>query len=253
MTTLILEGQVASPVHSSVTLEGVESGVIHARRRLLRHLESLPKPFDSLAVKYYRERLHRAGHRPMLGEYAPFLLGQVFGASQGTVEAVCLPWFTTYAHALALDDVLDRITDSSPARLVLGEVLLDSALTLWKPHFDNHDGLWEVFVRCRSESATAMLGEFATDRESGSTSARVDDEAADAEHLLIGKKAALIKLLASSLSLETRDRLLSPPEDAGVENMCAGIQLLDERAADNVNGDAAELESRRAVRILFLG
>lgn len=224
MTTLIVESEVAAPVHSLVTLEDVESGVIRARRRLLRHLESLPEPFDSLAVKFYQERLRRAGHRPMLGEYAPFLLRQVFGASQGTVEAICLPWFVLYAYTLSLDDVLDRIEDASPVDVILSQVLLDSALLLWKPRFDSHGDLWDMFLQYRTESAVAIVGEATASRAWLQSAPNLSQS----RHILMGQKAALVKLLAVSLSLDSRSRLLNSEENTGIDNVCAGIQLLDD-------------------------
>src|SRR5688500_7056046 len=78
-----------------------------ARQRYLARMAKSSHLSSSLGAEYYSRRISRAEGGAALGELAPFLLQQVFGAKREALTRVLPAWLPLYHHALILDDIWD--------------------------------------------------------------------------------------------------------------------------------------------------
>jgi hypothetical protein len=202
--------------------------VLKVRSGFLDYLNSLEPPFNNLATRHYLARVVRAEDRYMLGEYIPFLLGDLLDVPEPLVSDIAIPWLVLYEHALLTDDIIDIPKSQVYEELILGQVLFDRFITLWSDRFSSSPSLWQLFSKYHREGLLAAFGEQRQIPETPLMPAlEILPECAD-RHILMGRKAALVKFCGTALSFESKRRFLSSSEEAGLDKLCAGIQLLDD-------------------------
>lgn len=176
-----------------------EAGVLETRWLFLDHLKLLPTPQGQLLKYHYLERVTRSAGRPMLGEYSPFLVGEIFQAPREAIKPLSIPWFILYEHALLMDDLTDRPTKFHPNHRHLAKNLIDYFLPLFQ----------QVFVK-QPDLETLFNNYYQTP----SATKEAQNE--------------LVKFLASAICIKTRGRVLNQVEEAGLKNLYTGVQLLDD-------------------------
>lgn len=208
----------ATPEH---ILRSVDGSIFIARDHFREQLETLPRPFNTLAADHVSRRLDGAHERPTLGEYVPWLIGDAIRAGPDTTQAVTTPWLFLYHHIISLDDSIDSTTAPRPANLLLSSVLLERALSGFRGLFPQDERFWDGFQRYYEQAVVAEHHE--TNVYHDATRGFDDDE-----HLTMGRKSSVLKLCATALTLKTMDRPLTEHEDDAFDRIAAGFQLLDD-------------------------
>lgn len=201
--------------------------ILSIRSAFLDHLDTLPAPFGESIKRHYLERIVRAGDRHMLGEYGPFLLADVLRVPQKAATSIVIPWLVLYEHTLLVDDIVDVKGSSWAQDVLLSQILFDDFVSLWQERFFECPNLWQAFRTYHTEGVSAALKEMEQSLDA-TPEPRHDVNGDCDEHLIMGRKAALVKFCAAALSIEFRGRLLNPIEEGGIDKICAGIQLLDD-------------------------
>lgn len=232
--------------------------VVHSRRRSLACSEhgdlSLPLEFweeihssrltylsligkiSSLgegAVEHFTSRVRCARNGFGLGEAAPMFLREVFHVSDSVIRRIRVPWLMLYHYALALDDLVDRdICSDRRSRRMLDSLFL-GATEAWRTAGYRDGRLWREFRRYHREEV-----------RSGVTNSVCLDT--------LGKRAALVKFLASALCFSASGRPLQAQEEAGLELVCSGFQLVDELAdlEEDVSRGRRSMVMERATMLL---
>jgi hypothetical protein len=222
------ESQPAIIISPSEQLMPIAVETLKMRSVFLDHLNSLPAPFNDMAKKHYVARLVRAEDRHMLGEYAPFLLADVLQIPSEAVSEIVIPWLVLYEHTLLVDDLVDITGHSWSQEVLLTQILFDDFVSLWRDRFTRYPDLWQVFCRYHTEGVAAALEEL--NQSADIPPVQVSNSALEISdsHIVMGRKAALVKFCGAALSVETKGRFLNSGEESGIDKLCAGIQLLDD-------------------------
>jgi hypothetical protein len=94
-------------------------------------------------------------------------------------------------------------------------------LSLFRNRFAAHPDLWDIFQNYYHQFVLATLPDFHA-QVGGINLPAFNDS------LNLGRKSALVKFCAATLSLESRGHALCPDEDTAFDSLCAGVQLLDD-------------------------
>lgn len=217
--------QTAPSLRMESALAGIAGKVHRSRQTFFNDLQQLPRGLRTVIQKNYDQRLARGRGKPMLGEYAPWLLAEVLQIrSRTAIKSVLPPWMNFYAYSLFLDDVLDMENKSDAAPL-----LVASGLLLERGIARLYEGLApDTKVRVQLdkyflESAQAVFREF--DRHRNKLHSYQPHEIRG-----LGEKVSLLKLCAASLLLadgaeKVDEELLLP-----VGLLATGMQMLDDVA-----------------------
>lgn len=178
----------------------------------------MPQALSDAIQSHYEDRVLRAEGRPLLGEYAPLLLGGLLGISDSTVAKFELPVMEIYLATLLSDDLFDRPSDgdapmlSAAIGLLVQRGLTELLRSLPNPHAA--DLVDEYFAR----AADATIAELTKRRDPVHPYSEADING-------LSEKGALLKLTA-------RLMLLSDGRSADVDDMLThllvGVQLLDD-------------------------
>jgi hypothetical protein len=208
-------------------LAAVAERVMDVRSLFFDHLDLLPEGFARIVKEHYLERVVRAESRQMLGEYAPFLLADVLRVSdESVVRQIAVPWLVVYEHALLVDDMVDGKSPHRAERLLASQLLYDDFLDTWRNWFVQCPELWQVFRRYHAQATSSALLELTEEPDSYIRTRRLAD--GSSRHIAMGRKAALVKFCGATLLSVYNGKVLSRKEEAGIDNICAGIQLLDD-------------------------
>lgn len=202
-------------------LLSLQPRVEQLRRELYRYAMNYNFPLGPVLINHYKERLKSAEGRPMIGEYAPYIFGDLFSVKQDNLEPLIFPWLLLYEYSLLLDDLLDNSRYQWPQELLLSQILLESSLSLYREALGDVQPLWAAYTSYRRESIDAMINEidWLDTRERGS----------DAQVIILqGRKAALVKFCAATIVYMDQRRLLTAGEEEAIDFLCSGIQLLDD-------------------------
>jgi hypothetical protein len=202
----------------------LEAEALSSRQAFLCGLSDLPPVMRATVIRNYDERIARGNGRPLLGEYAPWLLADVLPLrSREVIDRVSPAWMNLYAYTLFVDDVLDirRKPDAAPL-LLASQLLLERGLASLYAVLS--PGSW-VCLRIDGyflEAATAVLSELQGHRN------LVRDYTED-ELKRLGQKVSFLKLCAASM-LSADGHGEDQYEDCliPIEDLATGMQLLDD-------------------------
>jgi hypothetical protein len=206
---------------SNDLLTALRTKVEDLRQDLYFYARTLPSPLGPTVISHYEERVRRARGLPMLGEYAPFLLGDLFGVKQQSIEQLAFPWLLLYEYTLLLDDLADRRRSLSSHKLVLSQMLLASSLKEFKRVLGDSRAIWAAFDSYQREWLVGSLHEsdFSSLKDGHPPLEIIRQQ---------GRRAAMAKFCAASLLYLDANRLLTPSEESSIDHFCAGIMLLDD-------------------------
>ncbi len=198
--------------------------IANMRKSLFRAASDFPIPLRNSVVDNYNNRIQRANGKPLLGEYAPWILADVLNIkSNSAVHDIVPSWMNLYAYTLFVDDFLDRgsKTETVPILLASG-LLLQRGLSGFFKKFPANESVRIRVDDCFVETAGAVMEELARHKQKLShfTTCNVDR---------IGRKVGFLKLCATGL-LAADGR---PDEDVKdllipIEYLATGMQLLDD-------------------------
>lgn len=191
------------------------------REKLYIYAESITEPLNKILVAHYKERLSCAEGRPMLGEYAIFLAGDLFLIKPQVVDKLAFPWLLLYEYSLLLDDLLDGSRSHWSHELLLSQILLESSITEYKKLLGDNKSLWAAYNSYQREWINEMMHEmkWSCSKENQSKTGAIFQQ---------GRKAAMVKFCVTSIVYLDKNRLLTSREEKGIDHLCAGIQLLDD-------------------------
>lgn len=202
-------------------LSAFQTKVKNLRQGLYRFAHSYPSPLDVILINHYEERLRRAHGHPMLGEYAPFMVGDLFALRPHAIEQLAFPWLLLYEYSLLLDDLIDQERVFSRSELLLSQMLLTSSCNEYRRLIGESRSPWAAYDSYQHEWLLGMLNEMQalSFKEACSPLEMVNQQ---------GRKSAIVKFCAASLVYLDKGRLLSSQEQQGIDHICSGIQLLDD-------------------------
>lgn len=173
-------------------------------------------------INHYNERLVRAGSTLMIGEYVPFILGDLFSISMASIQKVAFPWFLMYQYSLLIDDLLDQTRKNWKLELLSSQVLLDASFKEFSNN--NNNEIFSLFEKYRNESVNGMICEF-----NHSKNDAINPTKETVSHLIMqGRKAALAKFCVTYMISIDKHREIKKNEERILDNICAGVQLLDD-------------------------
>lgn len=229
MTTSTIQANNEASGCFNPELAAVAERVMDIRSLFFDHLDSLPEPFAKIVKEHYLERVVRAESRQMLGEYAPFLLGDVLRVSdESVVRRIAVPWLVVYEHALLIDDIVDGKRPHWGERLLASQLLYDDFLNTWKNWFVERPELWQAFRQYHAQATSSALLELTAHTDIHAQTESLAARGGRSRHMEMGRKAALVKFCGTALLSVYCGRVLSTVEEVGIDKLCAGIQLLDD-------------------------
>jgi hypothetical protein len=198
--------------------------VASTRTAFFRGLRTLPPELARNAADHYRGRLQRGLGKPLLGEYAPWLLADLLPLGRrGVVRQIAPAWMQLYASTLFMDDVLDRPSGAAthPTTLLASALLLERGVSDILRLLPQGTNVRVRLDRYFVAAARATLTEIQRHR------ARLEDYSEE-DVARLGEKVSLLKLCASCLlaadgNTAVREEVLVP-----VESLATGAQLLDD-------------------------
>jgi len=220
MKSLIIKNITENHVNESF-LKTLTPHIIEVREMFYNFTECLPVELKTCLINHFKERVKRADGTLMLGEYAPFILGNLFSISIESINKVAFPWFLMYEYSLLLDDLIDKKRKDWQNELLSSQLVLDKSYREFFVSINNRNQLFDSLEKYRNQSVKSMLCE----KEWSETGyiANLDNSI-----ILQGRKASLVKFCVSYMfNLET-NRVITSKEEEVLDNICAGIQLLDD-------------------------
>jgi len=211
--------------NSSHIIAEFSSATGGARTAFFSSLEQTPDRLREVVINNYEARLTRGNGRPMLGEYAPWLLSQVLPLRHHeTPDRLAVPWMHLYAYTLFMDDVLDvdNKRDAAPLLIASGLILQRGIASLYEVMPAGS----EVRVRLDThflEAAYAAIKEIEEHKQ------RVRRFSSD-EVSQLGEKVSLLKLCATCLLMADGVSSIDGEVMIPVESLATGMQLLDDVA-----------------------
>jgi len=198
-----------------------EDRIKQLRRRLYDYAEKLPSPLNETLTEHYNTRLKSTEGKPMLGEYAAFLIGGLYDINISTIMDISYPWLLLYEYCLLLDDIIDKNNEDLTNKILLSQMLLNKSRIEFKRIIGQTSRSWESFDIHFEEWIYAMLHEL-------NLSKNEHTEFKPDNIIEQGRKASVVKFCASCILRLSNNRDLSPVEKVSLDNICAGIQLLDD-------------------------
>lgn len=200
---------------------GLQARVERTRREYLRHLHALPEPLGAICAQFYEQRVGRVSPRPLLGEYLPWLLADLFGMKPSHTTRMAKAWLPLYLHVLAVDDLLDEAADVDRSVLpIVASVFSERAFSEYLAIFGPDPRFWSRFEDFFLSTGAAGAREMQLGR------GRVTS-ITSAELRRTGEKIDLVKICYSSLAL-VNGREPSELHLAALSDFETGVQLLDD-------------------------
>ncbi len=202
-------------------LRGFRSAVQRARRDQLAGLRTLPEPLGDLCAGFYEQRVRRASPKPLLGEYLPWMIGDLLAADRASTSRLTAAWLPLYLHVLAIDDWLDEESDIDRQTLpIVSTVLAERAFQAYLLIFGSDPRFWARFDGFFLRTGVAGAREMLLARHHIATITPSDLRAT-------GEKIDLVKIcyLAQALAMG------HDPSDAhlaALDDFAVGVQLLDD-------------------------
>lgn len=217
MKSLLIKNLTESFVEDSF-LNTIKPSVLDIRNQFDVFAKSLNSELGTTLINHFNERIERADETLMLGEYAPFIFGNLFSISNASINKVAFPWFLMYEYSLLLDDLLDKKRDNWQLELLSSQILLDNSFKNFFLAINDQIEIFDSFKKYRKESIEAMVHEL-TYSNMKSIGSNV---------IIQGRKAALVKFCVSYMISIDKNRKISEFEENILDDICAGIQLLDD-------------------------
>jgi len=202
-------------------LNTIRPDVLRIRQQFKEYAIKLKPELGKIVINHFNERLARANDTLMLGEYAPFILGNLFGISESSISKVAFPWFLMYEYSLLLDDLLDKERENWQLELLSSQVLLDNSHREFFYNIKNEISILDSFDKYRNQSIDSIIHELKWSKMSSI-------ECVDSAVIIQGRKAALVKFCVSYMIHIDKNREITNEEESILDNICAGIQLLDD-------------------------
>jgi hypothetical protein len=221
MKNYLLKTLRTNTINENEYLNSFIENIISLRKTLYVFSEKLPKPLGENLVTHYENRLKTAASSPMLGEYAIFLIGDLFKIPKKFINQLSFPWLLLYDYCLMLDDLIDNSHQNYSQKLLTSQITLQSALKEYNKIFENDSALWDSFNIYFNQWFAAMLFELSNKNQS-------KNKISNDEFLQQGRKSALVKFCASSLVILNNRRSLNIAEETCLDSICCGVQLLDD-------------------------
>lgn len=220
MKSLIIKNITEKNVNKSF-LKTISPHIVEVRNIFYKYCETLPTDLCSSLILHFQERNERASGTLMLGEYAPFILGDLFSISHGSIKNVAFPWFLMYEYSLLLDDLIDKERVNWHNELLSSQLILDKSYHNFFVSVNNRKQLFDSLEKYRKQSVDSMLHE---------KSWSIERDIKDLNNSIIiqGRKAALVKFCVTYMFNLDSNRIIFPQEEKVLDNICAAIQLLDD-------------------------
>ena len=110
---------------TSSPLSRFSKNVVANRQAYFNLIGAFPPEFGDTLARHYKSRLARAHGKPLLGEYAPWLLADMLPLRNPRVSREVAPaWMSLYAYTLFVDDMLDSAERADFSRSLLASSLL---------------------------------------------------------------------------------------------------------------------------------
>ena len=210
MNTASIKKDITNPF---ALLSQLDSQVVQNREELLAYAKSLG--FEESITNHLIYRIGKAGSRPMLGEYAPFLLSSL-SYKHGLFKQLSSSWMLWYESCLIVDDLEDERYELE-GDYKISELLENEAKKrFYAFNIPNQEQLWEDV---RKELKAVKVWE----------SQKLDSKCNTDEFIKYsGKKLAPVKLLANYLTFLEQGRVMTNEEVLGINHICSAIQILDD-------------------------
>lgn len=202
-------------------LDSLEPKINRLRTKFYIYANTLQYPINEILINHFNERLKKANGTPMLGEYTVYVLGDIFSISEEIIEENSFPWFILYEYSLLLDDLLDKNRSNWQLELLTSQLLLDKSFKEYIKVIKNNKYIVETFDLYRNQSINSMIYELNWSKKD---MIKETNKALNIQ----GRKSALMKFCVSCLVMKEKDRMLNEIEEKSLDNLCAGIQLLDD-------------------------
>lgn len=206
--------------------QSLARGVWTARRNHFRELAQDSR-CGLLAVGHYRDRSRRSQRSVTLGESVPTIFGELLHIDQAASERFAAAWMYLYHHALLVDDITDGHVDVRSPLVAMVERTYSQALERWRACDGLSGELEGLFARYYAEQMWAGAQPIGAEES-------------------LGRRAALTKFYVAVLSSYRLGRTLLPHEEAGLETICAGFQILDDVTdrAEDTTAERAQMPTR---------
>ncbi len=196
-------------------LENIKLDIDFIRKEFYDFTDKCNLLIGNALVNHFEDRKQRAGEILMLGEYVPFVFGELFNISKKNIRKVAFPWFLMYEYSLLLDDLLDEDREQWKVELIASQYLLDKSYSSFFNQLGKASFLLDKYNLYREQSFEGMLAEIDMENNIGSI-------------LLQGRKSALVKFCIASLIELEYNRSISSKEEQVIDNICSAIQLIDD-------------------------
>lgn len=205
-------------------LENYVSEARLARGDLLRSLDELPEGIRRRALEIISDRTSRAKDRPLLGEYAPWLIAEILGINNiDEVRRITGGWLHVYFFVLMVDDLIDRPrSDLSVQDFIIGSVIYQKGLRAISRDLE-----------LGGESSARIDSAFIDTAMAGLRDLRAADCRAKSfgvtPHFL-EQKLAMLRICAAALKglLGANDPTPALLIDKFLSRLSVGIQILDD-------------------------
>ena len=196
--------------------------VADSRQTFLRSLTPFPSLLGRVVERNYQKRIKRARGKPMLGEWAPWLLADLLDIKDKTVIRSIVPsWMNLYAYTLCIDDILDRRNEvESTPLLIASGLLLERGISGFFRELPRNGTVRIQLDDYFLEVAGAAMEEMTQHKYKLSKFTRCDVDG-------IGKKVSFLKLCAAEL-LAVSGKPIVGDVLIPIENLATGMQLLDD-------------------------
>lgn len=194
--------------------------ISETRHQFIELIGQLPPALSDIALQRISDRTSRAGGRPLLGEYAPWLIADLLEIHDvPAVRQITLSWLHVYFFVLMVDDLVDRPPDRlDPSDFIIGSFLFQKGLLRLARHGIYEEGLDAAFL----DTAVAAL------REISAWHHRIQGLASP-DPTLVGQKLALLRVCCRSLvPLAVGRHNPTAALDIFLDHLGIGIQLLDD-------------------------
>ncbi len=193
---------------------------IRTRKEYLRRLRALPQPIGEACAAFYERRVDRVRPKPLLGEYLPWLLGDLAGIARSTTARVAECWLPFYLQVLAVDDLLDTPSSDEATLPIVAGVFSEQGHAGYARLLGSDERFWAPFETYVLRMAAAGAREMQMRRN---RIARISAQ----DWIEAGEKIELVKVCYLSLVLAEGKRP-DPEHLRALQDFAVGIQLFDD-------------------------
>ncbi len=210
-------------MNTSSILNELSDVALSNREAFLKEISTLPNPLGSVLVDRYHNRIARADGKPLLGEYAPWLLADLLPIHNREIIAkIALPWLSIYAYTYFIDDLIDQAQgDIAPELLVASGVLLSKGLgALYSLTPNGQDAVRYLCEQC-VQTALATVEDVRRHRGCVQSFGRFEIDN-------LGRKASVLRMCAVALLLADGAKEIHHDDLRAIFGLETGVQLLDD-------------------------